>query len=139
MGKAGGCAASQAEAISRMVSVQLRSGVEPKLIVKHLKNITCHRPYGFGNDRVASCSDAIGKALEQYMDLTLGIETAKTSMSNVASLPLDLLNKGEEQENELNHSNRESHVGGVCPECGGPIEYEGGCLVCRSCAYSECA
>ncbi|MDD3480602.1 MAG: vitamin B12-dependent ribonucleotide reductase [Patescibacteria group bacterium] len=138
MGKAGGCAASQAEAISRMVSVQLRSGVEPMVIVKHLKNITCHRPYGFGDERVTSCSDAIGKALEQYMDLTLNIESPKLPEMEVATLPLDEVpSKAEEQENI--HGAREGHIGGVCPECGGPIEYEGGCLVCRSCAYSECA
>lgn len=136
MGKAGGCAASQAEAISRMVSVQLRSGVEPKIIVKHLKNITCHRPFGFGEERVTSCSDAIGKAIEQYMDLTLGIDATKNPVASVTSLPLDVPDK-EEWKNE--HGNRESHIGGVCPECGGPIEYEGGCLICHSCAYSECA
>jgi ribonucleoside-diphosphate reductase alpha chain len=138
MGKAGGCAASQAEAISRMVSVQLRSGVDPKLIVKHLRNITCHRPSGFGDDRVTSCADAIGKALGQYVDLTLGIELSKNPVTDVVTLPFETGPTTEEEQNNL-HGNREGHVGGVCPECGGPIEYEGGCLVCRGCAYSECA
>ena len=27
---------------------------------------------------------------------------------------------------------------GACPDCGGPITYEGGCCVCYSCGYSEC-
>jgi ribonucleoside-diphosphate reductase alpha chain len=27
---------------------------------------------------------------------------------------------------------------GACPECGGVVEHEGGCMVCRVCAYSEC-
>lgn len=139
MGKAGGCAASQAEAISRMVSVQLRSGIESKVIIKHLKNITCHRPYGFGKDRVTSCSDAIAKAIEQYMDLRLDINSPIMPEAEVATLPLNVSQPSKDEEQENVHGGKESHIGGVCPECGGPIEYEGGCLVCRSCAYSECA
>ena len=28
---------------------------------------------------------------------------------------------------------------GACPDCGGIVEHEGGCSVCRVCGYSECA
>jgi ribonucleoside-diphosphate reductase alpha chain len=27
---------------------------------------------------------------------------------------------------------------GACPDCGGVIEHEGGCIVCRLCGYSKC-
>jgi ribonucleoside-diphosphate reductase alpha chain len=27
---------------------------------------------------------------------------------------------------------------GACPDCGGAIEHEGGCTVCRLCGYSKC-
>ena len=27
----------------------------------------------------------------------------------------------------------------ACPDCGGIVEHEGGCSVCRVCGYSECA
>ena len=27
---------------------------------------------------------------------------------------------------------------GSCPDCGGPLEVESGCLLCRSCGYSKC-
>jgi len=27
---------------------------------------------------------------------------------------------------------------GACPDCGAPMEHESGCVVCRSCGYSEC-
>ncbi|MEG2037796.1 MAG: hypothetical protein RRZ93_07385, partial [Ruthenibacterium sp.] len=25
-----------------------------------------------------------------------------------------------------------------CPECGGPVEHEGGCVICRNCGFSKC-
>src|SRR3989338_6300616 len=63
MGKAGGCAASQSEAIGRLVSLSLRSGIEPDEIVKQLMGISCHMPAWENGNRVLSCSDAISKAI----------------------------------------------------------------------------
>ena len=36
---------------------------------------------------------------------------------------------------DLAHANN----GGACPDCGGPVEHEGGCCVCHVCGFSECA
>ncbi len=66
MGKAGGCAASQSEAIGRLVSLALRSGIAPDAIVKQLKGISCHQPSWSNNGRILSCSDALAKAMERY-------------------------------------------------------------------------
>ncbi|MCK5540574.1 MAG: vitamin B12-dependent ribonucleotide reductase, partial [Deltaproteobacteria bacterium] len=48
IGKAGGCAASQSEAIGRLVSLAWRSGQQPEPIIKQLIGISCHKPAGFG-------------------------------------------------------------------------------------------
>ncbi|OHE59816.1 MAG: ribonucleoside-diphosphate reductase, adenosylcobalamin-dependent, partial [Thermodesulfovibrio sp. RBG_19FT_COMBO_42_12] len=66
MGKAGGCAASQSEAIGRLVSLAFRSDIEPDEIIKQLKGISCHEPAWHSGGRILSCSDAIAKALEKY-------------------------------------------------------------------------
>jgi ribonucleoside-diphosphate reductase alpha chain len=108
MGKAGGCAASQCEAIGRLVSLAWRSGVQARQAVKQLIGITCHKPAGFGDNRVTSCADAVAKAIQMHM------------------IHEDMI---------PDHS----QTGGACPECGGPVEHEGGCCVCHACGYSECA
>ena len=66
MGKAGGCASSQCEAIGRMVSLAWRSGVEAAPVIKQLVGICCHQPAGFGVEKVLSCADAVAKAIERH-------------------------------------------------------------------------
>jgi len=67
MGKAGGCAASQSETAGRLISTALRSGVEADVLVKQLRGISCHAPFGFGESKVASCADAIAQAMGELL------------------------------------------------------------------------
>ncbi|MDM8008599.1 MAG: TSCPD domain-containing protein, partial [Phycisphaerae bacterium] len=41
MGKGGGCAASQTEAVSRLISLALRSGIDKDQIIKQIKGVRC--------------------------------------------------------------------------------------------------
>jgi ribonucleoside-diphosphate reductase alpha chain len=111
MGKAGGCAASQSEAIGRLVSLGFRSNIVPEEIIKQLKGISCHEPAWHSGGRILSCSDAIAKALEKYR---MEGERGNGDEHKVAMLM------------------------GACPECGGAIEHEGGCLVCHNCGFTKC-
>ena len=67
MGKAGGCAASQAEAIGRLVSTSLRANVDAESLVDQLKGIRCHSTRVTGGREVLSCSDAVAQALEMAL------------------------------------------------------------------------
>ena len=111
MGKAGGCAASQSEAIGRMVSLAWRSGVQARQVIKQLLGISCHCPSGFGDNRILSCADAVAKAIQAHMAANGYDVSAETA----------------------------TQERGACPDCGGIVEHEGGCSVCRVCGYSECA
>ncbi|MBI5639410.1 MAG: vitamin B12-dependent ribonucleotide reductase [Nitrospirae bacterium] len=114
MGKAGGCAASQAEAIGRLVSLALRSNIEPDVIINQLKGITCHQQTWTNGGKITSCSDAIAKALEKY------------------------LQRGEKGNGNGGNGHSEVMLIGQCPECGGAVEHEGGCAVCHSCGFTKC-
>jgi len=130
LGKSGGCAASQTEAIGRLASLALRSGIPWSLVVKQLKGISCDRPWGLGKNKILSCADAVGKAIEMYIEEKIRTdffpEGKKTPSRRIIS----------EEKPEKSLKKRKI---GACPECGSStIEYEGGCFVCKSCGYSEC-
>jgi len=111
MGKAGGCAASQSEAIGRMVSLAWRSGIQARQVVKQLQGISCHSPSGFGENKILSCADAVARAIQEHM--------AANGHASVKEKP--------------------AFMKGACPDCGGIMEQEGGCSVCRACGFSDCA
>jgi len=117
MGKTGGCNASQLEAIGRLISLSLRAGVDPHSIHKHLRGIRCQSPAWGNGGAIMSCADAIGIAIEHYL------EQRKTGVAtDVISKPTGKLDV----------------LVGACPECGSAVEHESGCVVCRCCGYSRC-
>jgi ribonucleoside-diphosphate reductase alpha chain len=111
MGKAGGCAASQSEAIGRLVSLAWRSGLQARQVIKQLQGISCHSHSGFGENKIMSCADAVARAIQSHLAANGG---------------------------KVHHEKR-AFFKGACPDCGGIVEHEGGCAVCRICGYSECA
>ena len=40
---------------------------------------------------------------------------------------------------DARHGDELDNLSGACPECGGALEHESGCVVCRACGYSKCA
>jgi ribonucleoside-diphosphate reductase alpha chain len=123
IGKAGGCAASQTEAIGRLVSLSLRSGVDPAAIARQLQGVRCPYPSWNKGHKVLSCADGIGQALARSLEARDGTPAPAESLPS----------------NGNGYSRRRAEVlAGSCPECGNELEFEGGCAVCRSCGYSRC-
>jgi len=68
VGKSGGCIASQSEAVGRLISLALRSGIKLESIADHLAGIRCPSPNFYQGQTVLSCPDGIAHVLEKYLD-----------------------------------------------------------------------
>ncbi|MBU1112780.1 MAG: vitamin B12-dependent ribonucleotide reductase [Candidatus Omnitrophica bacterium] len=129
MGKAGGCAASQLEAVGRLVSLSLRGGIDIKVVVEQLKGIRCPSPSWDKGKKIFSCADAIARVLEKR-------GSDQKEIVKVVTAPVK---SSEESKIIASFSVGDSpNVVGVCVECGYALRHQEGCLVCDACGYSKC-
>ena len=129
MGKAGGCAASQLEAIGRLISLALRGGIEPKIIIEQLKGIRCPSPSWANGKKIFSCADAISRVLEKRVAdqrKIIGVEAGSSKKETA------VLAENKRPNKSLNN------IVGVCPDCGSALRHQEGCLICDYCGYSKC-
>tara|TARA_Y100000817_G_scaffold10542_2_gene8390 strand:- start:501 stop:2831 length:2331 start_codon:yes stop_codon:yes gene_type:complete len=115
LGKAGGSDSAQLEAISRLVSLALRSGIGADEIVEQLKGISDDSPAWDEGELVKSTPDAVAIALRNYVDGAREEENESWSLANIIGLG-----------------------GKPCPECDDRLIMEEGCDKCMSCGYSKC-
>jgi ribonucleoside-diphosphate reductase alpha chain len=131
MGKAGGCAASQLEAIGRLVSLAFRSGIEVKSIIEQLRNIRCPSPSWEKGKRIFSCADAIARVVETRLIngiiTPVSVETANIPMKH-----------SHNDESVVSDFSLHGDIVGVCPDCGGALRHEEGCIKCQACGFSKC-
>lgn len=130
-GRSGGCP-SQSEAVGRLVSLALRSGVSEEEIINQLKGIRCMstmrlRKNGAVDTKALSCPSAIGQAIENSLKDRHLIKNAQSEASS--------MNPGPKAEAS---AEMDQALPGVCPDCGGAIEPDSGCVICRACGFSHC-
>ena len=127
LGKAGGNDSAMAEAVSRMVSLTLRSGIDPKASIEQLKGITDVPAWNEG-ELIRSVPDAIANVLEKIYEPKK--ESAPLSINELNDETLISENKNSDIANVLQ--------GETCPECPSTLAFEEGCQKCYSCGYSKC-
>ena len=124
IGKAGGTVAAQTEAISRLISLALRSGIDPNSIINQLKGISGPNPTWEDGQLILSTPDAIGRALETFVNGDSPSQEKKSQF---------------EIAEEKSTRGKAGQYGQDCNECDGSgIVNEGGCLVCKDCGWSKC-
>lgn len=147
LGKAGGSAMADAEAMGRMISLALRSGISIQQVHRQLRGISSDRAVGLGPNKVLSVPDAIGLALEDWMRTKQGIQqelltTAETLASSpaapsVVKQSMPVVSQGGAQMQFDAITGGDAFIG-TCPDCGSQLEFAEGCVKCHVCGFSEC-
>jgi ribonucleoside-diphosphate reductase alpha chain len=146
LGKAGGAAMADAEAMGRLISLALRSGIPIREVHRQLRGIASDKAIGLGPHKVLSVPDAIGIALEKWMREKQGVQQdlggALTAppVEIVQPNPSPLVNSGEAGQTQFGFDavNRSESFIGTCPDCGSSLEFAEGCAKCHVCGFSEC-
>lgn len=139
IGKAGGHAAAQSEAISRLISLSLRSGIEPQAIVKQLKGISGPNPTWEDGQLILSTPDAIGKALDDYLKARKLKPEDEYNVHPFAFVDSNQPEKAAETDKPASKNQTLAFNFEVCPKCSGnSLKSEAGCVICHDCGYSKC-
>ncbi len=143
LGKAGAPLMADVEAMGRLISLSLRSGVPMAEIHRQLRGISSDRVIGLGPNKVMSVPDAIGIAIEKWIqEKHEGVQQellASPAPNALAPRPVTAKPTAAEQElAELEGNHVEGIFVGACPDCGSQLEFAEGCMKCHVCGYSEC-
>lgn len=134
VGSTGACERNL-QLISRLMSLALRAGVSVEDIIDQCTSIKPCPAYvtrtvkKHDTSKGSSCASAIGYALKDLHD----------KITERCFADFDLTDLSEDdiiQEIVKNNDDKSTKV--LCPECGEPLIFEGGCNVCKSCGYSKC-
>jgi ribonucleoside-diphosphate reductase alpha chain len=142
LGKAGGALMADVEALGRLISLALRSGIPMKEIYRQLRGISSDRVIGLGPNKILSVPDAVGIAIERWMQEKQGIQQellpgAPAGLENapVVAGRAPVAGLGGEQ---MVLGGMQDTLSGACPDCGSQLEFAEGCMKCHVCGFSEC-
>jgi ribonucleoside-diphosphate reductase alpha chain len=132
-GKAGSDLLADAEAICRLISVMLRTGIGPEVVTDQLDGIGGSGAAGFGPQRVRSLADGIARVLrEEYLEGGPeggGSRPAGGPAEAPSGVPGGPVPAGRSVGSPLD----------LCPECGTyAVARSQGCATCLNCGWQAC-
>ena len=144
MGDGGGCSRNL-EAISRLISLCLRGGIDVSEVIKQLKKVhSCPayraRKIQKGDTSIGtSCPSAIGYAIEELCNkindrLFDGTDIDDSLIFDDSDHNMMIESWYEDSKSEIEDLTTKP----TCPECGEPLVFEGGCNICKACGWSKC-
>ncbi len=142
LGKAGGALMADVEALGRLISLALRSGIPMRESHRQLRGISSDRTIGLGPNKVLSVPDAVGIAIERWMQDKQGVQQELLPPAGAAAGEPVLVERtsrtAAEATEQLALSSSREMMAGACPDCGSQLEYAEGCVKCHVCGFSEC-
>lgn len=140
-GSTGGCSAFMT-GLSRTISLLCRAGVDVYTIKDQLDSTGACPSYAVRSatkhdtSKGSCCPMAIGNALiemyEEFMDEYGPVEFEDEDNTSLAESKISSVVEEKKSNSQLQISQI------LCPECGEPLVFEGGCNSCKSCGYSKC-
>ncbi|HET6403624.1 MAG TPA: vitamin B12-dependent ribonucleotide reductase [Candidatus Thermoplasmatota archaeon] len=146
LGKSGGYTASFTEAVSRLVSLCLRSGVQADEIAKQLEGIRSPKMAFDKRDKILSVPDALAKAIRRHeagalastvqarLD-SVGVKREKSKAAHAAPDNVDVADVDAEEAMQQLIDRGDNPE---CPDCSAALLLQEGCIKCVNCGYSEC-
>ena len=132
---------ADAEAMGRLISLALRSGIPIMEIHQQLRGISSDRAVGLGPNKVLSVPDAIAQAIAQHERERAGMQQelpiAQAPLANPARQTTAAASEAQSQLALDAYDPGETFIG-TCPECASDLQFAEGCAKCYSCGYSEC-
>jgi len=139
LGKAGGALMADVEAVGRLISLALRSGVPLLEIYRQLRGISSDRAVGLGPNKVMSVPDAIGIAIEKWMQEKQGVQQDLLESSGTTAPAQAEIVRGAAGDAAMRAARGpEQDFIGACPDCGSQLAFIEGCAKCHVCGFSEC-
>lgn len=142
-GSTGGCA-NFMTGLSRMVSLLCRAGVDIMTIKDQLDSTGVCPSYAtrkathHDTSKGSCCPMAIGNALvEMYNEMQNELDDKEDDVVNVTKNLSEAVNKATDSIKKLSNALATISTE-VCPECGEPVMFEGGCKICKSCGWTKC-
>lgn len=158
IGKAGGFFAAKSEAICRLISLALRSGIAVDTVIDQIKGIRGPMPSWGKNGQILSIPDGIAQVLTEHMNsrqARLDLQfTDKAKLQEGEQVTVDQVMNALPQQATVTASHESNAASGSgigsssiadigfapeCPECGSTLAMSEGCMMCHSCGFSKCA
>jgi ribonucleoside-diphosphate reductase alpha chain len=144
LGKAGGALMADVESLGRLISLALRSGIPIKEIYRQLRGISSDRVIGLGPNKILSVPDAVGIAIERWMQEKQGIQqellpgAQSAGQADLAPVVAHPTVQGGSRGEQMIFGGMQQMLSGACPDCGSQLEFAEGCMKCHVCGFSEC-
>ena len=142
LGKAGGALMADVEALGRLISLALRSGIPMKEIYRQLRGISSDRVIGLGPEQ-----DPVGARRGGHRDRALDAGEAgdpagaaawcaRRAMEPAPVVAQRVRHRGGGE--QMMFGGMQETLSGACPDCGSQLEFAEGCMKCHVCGFSEC-
>jgi ribonucleoside-diphosphate reductase alpha chain len=138
LGKAGGALMADVEALGRLISLALRSGIPMKEIYRQLRGISSDRTMGLGANKVLSVPDAVGIAIERWMQDKAGVQQELIPGLEASAPEAPVVQQATRGAEQMAFGGMQETLSGACPDCGSQLEFAEGCMKCHVCGFSEC-